>query len=962
MFCIFPVSISPKIRIIDNYYTLFIFYGQNNCINVILFTPLHFNNNSQTIAMNNKIELGNMDIEAIDALFQQYKKDPQSVEESFRYFFEGFELASKEYANSPVKPTSNAATPSSDAGISKEMAVRNLIDGYRRRGHLFTKTNPVRTRRKYFPTLDIENFDLSEADMDTVFEAGKEIGIGAASLRDIIHHLEETYCKSVGVEYRYMTHPHIVKWLQEKMESSQNRENFSVDAQKRILQRMIQASGFENYIHRKFVGQKRFSLEGSETIIPALEAILRHGAYGGVKEIVIGMAHRGRLNVLTNIMQKPYENIFREFNAESYDEGIHSGDVKYHLGYNDIATFDGHNVTVTLSPNPSHLETVGPVMEGITKAKLQNEYNDNEDEVLPIIVHGDAAIAGQGVVYETIQMSKITGYKTGGTIHIVINNQVGFTTSYLEARSSTYCTDIAKVTQSPVFHVNGDDAEAMVYVAKLALEFRQRFHIDVFIDLLSYRKYGHNEGDEPRFTQPKLYDIIAKHKNSRDIYAELLIKRNTITAEEHQKNMEDFEKRLDEAYEKSTQSSKVVLQPFLEGKYKNIHLPKEKDFTEIANTKVSKETFLELAKIITTLPKELDFFKKTVKLFEQRAKMIEDDKYDWAMGELMAYATLAKENHTIRLSGQDSERGTFSHRHAELVCEDGDNKYYPLRHLFEGQPSVRVYNSPLNEYGILGFEYGYSIAHPEGLTIWEAQFGDFHNVGQVIVDQFISAAQEKWGVKSGLVLYLPHGYEGQGAEHSSGRMERFLTLCANLNMQVINPTTPANMFHAVRRQLHRNIRVPLIVFTPKSLLRHPLCTSTLEAFTEGHFKEVIPDRILENTDKVTKVIFCTGKIYYELLQAREDKKANHIALVRIEQLYPFPEKQIEDILKLYPKKAEKVWVQEEPINMGASCFIRKQEIMNNIKTIGRAASGVTAEGLTAIHKINQQRIIDEALK
>lgn len=904
--------------------------------------------------MNTKNELGNLDSEAIDALFKQYQKDPESVDESFQYFFQGFEIAIKNHADLQTEP--------SDSGVSKEMSVRNLIDGYRRRGHLFTKTNPVRKRRKYFPTLDIENFSLSETDLDQQFEAGNEIGIGVASLRQIIEHLEETYCKSVGVEYRYMTHPHIVSWLQEKMETCQNQEDFSQDSQKRILQRLIQAAGFENYIHRKFVGQKRFSLEGSETIIPALEAILRHGAKDGIKDIVIGMAHRGRLNVLTNIMQKPYESIFREFNAETYGENIKYGDVKYHLGYNNIATFDGKEVTVSLSPNPSHLEAVAPVMEGITKAKLQNEYAYNYDEVLPIVIHGDAAIAGQGVVYETIQMSKLTGYKTGGTIHIVINNQVGFTTNYLEARSSTYCTDIAKVTHSPVFHVNGDDAEAMVYVAKLALEFRQKFHIDVFIDLLSYRKYGHNEGDEPRFTQPTLYDIIAKHKNPRDIYAELLIKRGTISQKDTETRIAEFEQQLDEAYETSTKSKQLDLQAFFKGKYENIRLPKASDFDETTTTAVAKETFLNLAKIITTLPADLDFFKKTVKLFKQRAEMIQADKYDWAMGELMAYATLAKENHSIRLSGQDAERGTFSHRHAELICEDGENKYYPLRHLFEGQPSVRIYNSPLNEYGVLGFEYGYSLAHPQGLTIWEAQFGDFHNVGQVIVDQFISAAQEKWGVKSGLVLYLPHGYEGQGAEHSSGRMERFLTLCANLNMQVINPTTPANLFHALRRQLHRDIRVPLVVFTPKSLLRHPLCTSNLKAFTEENFKVIITDSYVKDATKVKKILFCTGKIYYELFKAREDKNIENIAIVRVEQLYPFPERQIQEVLKSYPKSAKKIWVQEEPANMGASCFVRKQPIMQGIELISRVASGTTAEGLNAMHKINQERIIQEALQ
>lgn len=901
------------------------------------------------------MKLKNMDFDTIDKLYKQYQENPKSVDESLQYFFEGFELATASYPKVP-KPAST------EKGVSKEMSVRSLIDSYRRRGHLFTKTNPVRTRRQYTPTLSIENFNLEAKDMDTPFHAGNEIGIGTATLRTIIAHLEETYCHSVGVEYRYMTHPEIVKWLQEKIEHSKNREIFDKDAKKRILQRLLEASGFENYIHRKFVGQKRFSLEGSESIIPALEAILRHGAVDGVKEVVIGMAHRGRLNVLSNIMQKPYEHIFREFNADSYDDGINFGDVKYHLGYNEVAIYGGKEVCVNLSPNPSHLEAVAPMMEGIAKAKIQNDYVQNFDAVLPIIIHGDAAIAGQGVVYEVLQMSKLVGYRTGGTIHIVINNQIGFTTSYLEARSSTYCTDIAKLIHSPVFHVNGDDPEAVVYVAKFALEFRQRFHTDVFIDLLSYRKYGHNEGDEPRFTQPELYDIIAKHKNPRDIYAERLVKEGVISPEEHQKNMEDFEKKLEEAYVNSLKSKKIQIAPFFQEKYAKIRRAEKSDFEKQSDTKVSKEVFLSLAENITTLPKDLKFFKKTQKLFEQRKKMLVDNQYDWAMGELMAYATLAKENHSVRLSGQDSERGTFSHRHAELITEDKDIKYYPLRHLFDGQPSVRVYNSPLSEYGVLGFEYGYSLAHPEGLTIWEAQFGDFHNVGQVIVDQMIAAAQEKWGIKSGLVLYLPHGYEGQGAEHSSGRIERFMTLCANLNMQVIYPTTPANLFHALRRQLHRDIRVPLIVFTPKSLLRHPLCTSTLEDFTEAHFKEIIPEETIKNKEQVRKILFCSGKIYYELIEERAKREIQDIAIVRVEQLYPLCERQITEIIHTYPQNAKKVWVQEEPLNMGAADFIRRQEVMQPIEFIGRAHSGTTAEGLNPLHKIHQEMIINEALK
>ncbi|MEA4949210.1 MAG: 2-oxoglutarate dehydrogenase E1 component [Petrimonas sp.] len=896
-----------------------------------------------------------MDIGAIEELYKQYKENPESVDESFRFFFQGFDLATRHF---PTRPQQIKG----DAGVSaKEIAVMSLITGYRRRGHLFTKTNPVRSRRQYSPTLDLENFNLSESDLDTEFEAGKEIGIGRATLREIVDHLSETYCKSIGVEYRYMTKPEIVQWLQQKMEGSRNRETLSKEKKLHILDRLIEASGFEDYMHRKYVGQKRFSLEGSEAIIPALDAIVSHGGAYDVNDIVMGMAHRGRLNVLTNIMKKPYFQVFRGFTAENYEEEIMYGDVKYHLGYNNTIDYEGRKISVSLAPNPSHLETVGPVVEGIAKAKLENEHDFQYNQVLPVLIHGDAAIAGQGVVYETIQFSKLDGYKTGGTIHIVINNQVGFTTNYLSGRSSTYCTDVAKVTQSPVFHVNGDDVEAMVYVAKLALEFRQKFNIDVFIDLLSYRKYGHNEGDEPRFTQPKLYDIIARHKNPREIYAEKLIGQGVLTQQEYETRVADFHKVLDRAYETANESTQLNIQLFLEEKYKGIRLPKAEDFETVANTKISKEMFLELAHNITSLPRGKNFYNKTVRLFAQRASMIESDSYDWAMGELMAYASLAKENYPVRLSGQDSERGTFSHRHAEIITEDGEEKYFPLKNLGGEHAMVRVYNSPLNEYGVLGFEYGYSLANPFGLTIWEAQFGDFFNVGQVIVDQYISSAKEKWGVKSGLVLFLPHGYEGQGAEHSSGRIERFLSLCANYNMQVVNPTTPANHFHAIRRQLHRDIRVPLISFTPKSLLRHPDCTSTIADFTEGHFREIIAGNEPGSSSKVTRLLLCSGKIYYELAAARKEAHAEHVSIIRIEQLYPFPEKQLKEVLKGYSKNTELVWVQEEPLNMGAALFVKQQMGDCKLRIISRPPSGVTAEGLTALHKIHQTEIIKEAM-
>lgn len=902
----------------------------------------------------NKFET--MEFEAIVELYKKYKEAPENVDESFRYFFQGFELATSQY---PIKPNGNGVLIDSN----KELEVMRLITQYRRRGHLFTKTNPVRSRRSYSPTLALENFNLSEKDLDVEFAAGKEVGLGKAKLRDILSRLEETYCGSIGVEYRYMTNPDKVRWLQEKMEFSHNKEKLPAETKLRILELLVEASGFEDYMHRKFVGQKRFSLEGSESIIPALHAIISRGGEYNVNDIIIGMAHRGRLNVLTNIMKKPYSEVFREFNAQNYDEEIKYGDVKYHLGYSNVIDYEGRSIKVNLAPNPSHLEAVGPLVQGIARAKLENDNNLNYEEVLPIVVHGDAAIAGQGVVYETIQFSKLDGYKTGGTIHIVINNQVGFTTNYLQARSSTYCTDIAKVTQSPVFHVNGDDVEAMVYVAKLALEFRQKYNQDVFIDLLSYRKYGHNEGDEPRFTQPGLYDIIAKHKNPRDIYAEKLIGENIINSSEFDNKVQNFHNTLDESYEESVKSNKINFQPFLSEKNKHFKLPGAKDFQKEVDTNISRELFLDLAKRITTLPDDRKFFNKTTRLFAQRAEMIKSNSFDWAMGELMAYVSLAKEMHTVRLSGQDSERGTFSHRHAEIVTEDDDTtKYFPLKNIGGEHEQVRVYNSMLSEYGILGFEYGYSLAHPDGLTIWEAQFGDFYNVGQVIVDQYISSAQEKWGLKSGLVMFLPHGYEGQGAEHSSGRMERFLTLCGNNNMQVVNCTTPANLFHALRRQLKRDFRSPLIVFTPKSLLRHPECVSTIEDFTEDKFHELISDKEISNHSKVRRVLLCTGKIYYELSATRKEKKVDDISIMRVEQLYPFPEKQLNKALSSYPKDVEVVWVQEEPLNMGAAQFIKHQLTHYKINVIARPASGVTAEGLTALHKINQTVIINKAFE
>ncbi len=906
--------------------------------------------------------MGNTEIGQLDELYQKYKQNPESVEESWRNFFRGFDFASEHY---PTKNTSTATSTTTEGGCTnKEFNVMNLIQAYRQRGHFFTETNPVRERRRYFPTLDIENFGLEESDLDKVFHAGNEIGIGATKLKQIIEHLQKTYCHSIGVEFVFVRDPQVMNWLKAKMESEQNTPNFNDAQRKDIYHHLNLAVGFEGYIHKKFVGQKRFSLEGAETLIPALDALIAHGAKLGSQEFVFGMAHRGRLNVLANILEKPYENIFKEFVGEEYEDDIALGDVKYHLGYNNtVATDDGKQVKLHLTPNPSHLETVSPVAEGIARAKIENDYNGDENKLVPVIIHGDAAIAAQGIVYETIQMSRLPGYKTGGTIHLVINNQIGFTTNYLDARSSTYCTDIAKVTRSPIFHVNGDDVEALIYTIQMAMEFRQEFHTDVFIDILSYRKYGHNEGDEPRFTQPKLYKAIAKHKNPRDIYAETLLQKGIYSADEIKTINKNYIQLLDEKFELSKQIEKVVIQPFLAENYQGIRYSTRKDFEKSPETGVSKAKLLHLIDQITTIPSPENFFKKLIKLMNDRKKMVENDKLDWAIAEQLAYATLLDEGHSVRLSGQDSERGTFSHRHAALITEDGNNKYLPLNHINENQAKFSVYNSLLSEYGVLGYEYGYATAHPSGLTIWEAQFGDFHNVAQPVIDQYISAAEDKWGLKNGLVMYLPHGYEGQGAEHSSARMERFLNLCARDNMQIINPTTPANLFHALRRQLHRDIRVPLICFTPKSLLRHPACVSSINDLADGCFQEVIDDAKVV-AKEVRRVVFCNGKVYYDLLAQKEELDAKDIAIVRIEQLYPFPHEQVDKILEKYPKALLHLWVQEEPVNMGAWQFVNYKFRDKKVKLVpvARQSAGSPATGLAKIHLQGQNEIIHKVFR
>jgi 2-oxoglutarate dehydrogenase E1 component len=898
--------------------------------------------------------LSNADVTAIDTVYQQYLKDPKSVDEGWSKFFDGFEFARKNYEEEV-----NAS--GSSLNFDKEFKVVNLINAYRSRGHLFTKTNPVRERRKYSPTLDIENFGLAKDDLNKVFQAGADLGLKDATLQQIIDFLTETYCHSIGVEYMYIRKPDKVDWLKSKMEGVRNTGTFTNEEKKHILHKLNQAVVFEQFLHKKFVGQKRFSLEGGESLIPALDAVIELGANEGVQEFVVGMAHRGRLNVLANIFNKTYKDIFSEFEGKEYEDNLFDGDVKYHLGYScDIKTDAGKDVKLTLSPNPSHLEAVGPVVAGIARSKVDQYLKDNQ-KIVPIIIHGDASIAGQGVVYEAIQMASLDGYKNGGTIHIVINNQIGFTTNYLDARSSTYCTDVGKVTLSPIFHVNGDDPEAVVYTIKLALEYRQKYKKDVFIDLLCYRKYGHNEGDEPRFTQPLLYKAISKHKNPREIYLDKLISQEVLDKETSKQMEKVFNDMLQDRLAEAKQIEKAVITPFLADVWKDLRESTESDMEAAANTTFNKEKLIELAKSISTLPEGKKFFKKSEKLFAERLKMIEADKIDWGLAELMGYATLLTEGFPVRMTGQDVERGTFSHRHAVIKVEDSEEEYIPLNHMEGTNEKLAIYNSLLSEYAVLGFEYGYAMATPFGLTIWEAQFGDFNNGAQIIIDQFLSSAEDKWKSQNGLVMLLPHGYEGQGAEHSSARLERFLALCADYNMQVANCTTPANFFHILRRQLKREFRKPLVVMTPKSLLRHARCISTMADLAEGSFQEVIDDAAAK-ADEVKKLVFVSGKLYYELLERKEEDNATDVAIVRLEQFYPFPEKKVNKIIAKYNNAKEVIWAQEEPENMGGWSFVMRHFKGVDLRLISRLASASPASGSSKVFAKRQAAIIDEVFQ
>jgi len=904
--------------------------------------------------------LSNSNPAYIDSMYRAYREDPNSVGEEWQQFFSGFDFALN-FSNGEVSASPSA---SDDEAASKEINVLNLINGYRTRGHLFTKTNPVRERRKYSPKIELENFGLSEADLDTVFQAGRDVGLGPATLRDIVDLLKQTYRQSIGAEFMYVRNPEMLKWLETRMESTRNTPQFTLEKKKHILQMLNKAVIFEKFLGTKFVGQKRFSLEGVETLIPAMDAIIEQGADLGIEEFVIGMAHRGRLNVLSNILKKDYDEIFSEFEGKEYDDSVFQGDVKYHLGYSaDVETDNGKKVHLSLTPNPSHLEAVDPVVQGSARAKIDGKYGGDYSRLCPILIHGDAALAAQGVVYEVIQMSMLPGYKTGGTVHIAVNNQIGFTTNYLDGRSSTYCTDVAKVTQSPVFHVNGDDVEAVVFAIELALEFRQEFNRDVFIDLLGYRRHGHNEADEPAFTQPLLYDIIKKHPDPRKIYFDKLVNSNEVEANMAKQLEKEFKTELQQELEESRSKTSLKYAPYLKGSWEGIRKVSNEDFEgDSPETGVSVKLLQEVAEKIHAIPDDFAAHKKIKKLFADRLKMVEEDRLDWAMGELLAYGTLLLDGVPIRLSGQDTRRGTFSHRHSVLLSTDAEQEWIGLNNIDPGkQAEFIAYNSLLSEYGVLGFEYGYSIAHPNNAVIWEAQFGDFANGAQIIMDQYISSGETKWQRMSGLIMYLPHGFEGQGPEHSSARLERYLELCARKNMQIMNITSPANFFHSLRRQFNREFRIPLIYFTPKKLLRYPKAVSKISDMGEGtRFMELLDDPIVDAKD-VKRVLLCTGKVYYDLLEEQEANERKDVAIIRMEQIYPLPVKQLREMIAKY-KKAEWFWVQEEPRNMGAWNYILRVVTEVELTYIGRKPSSTPATGYHKQHEEEQEAIITAAFQ
>ena len=903
--------------------------------------------------------VANADTQVIADLYEAYQKDPNSVDSSWRDFFKGFDFSQVWLADQA--PFSAVSTDL--AHVQKEMSVISLIKAFRSRGHLLSKTNPVRERKDRQPRLAITDYSLTDADLDTVFQAGAFLGIGPATLRTIQDALHKIYAGTVGFEYSYIREVDIKEWLRNKIEKEALSFNPTLDKKKHILEKLNEAVVFENFLGTKYLGQKRFGLEGGESTIAGLDAIINKSADLGVQEAMIGMAHRGRLNVLANIMHKSYDAIFDGFEGNVPNEIHGDGDVKYHLGYSSKhISPNGNEISLKLAPNPSHLEAVNPLVEGFCRASADAHYAGDYSKVLPILIHGDAAVAGQGIVYEVTQMAKLKGYSTGGTIHFVINNQVGFTTDFEDARSAIYCTDVAKIIDAPVFHVNGDDPEAVVFVSRMAAEFRQEFGRDVFVDMVCYRRNGHNESDEPRFTQPTLYANIANHPNPREIYIQKLIKQGEIEAKLAEQLDAEFKAELQARLDLVKQKVRPPYVPLkLDNAWSELRYSNETDFDQSPKTAISKSVVDQVAKAMTTLPPGFAALKQIEKVIADRKVFFEKGELNWATAELLAYGSLLVEGKAVRLSGQDVQRGTFSHRHAVLHDANTNENYSSLNHISEKQEQIQIYNSLLSEYGVLGYEFGYALANPNALVIWEAQFGDFANGAQTMIDQFVSSHESKWGTQNGLVMLLPHGYEGQGPEHSNARPERFLQLAAENNIVVANLTTPANIFHALRRQLSWEFRKPLVVMSPKSIFRHPKVVSKMEEFTQGKFQEVIGDSFVDKA-KVKKVLLCSGKVYFDLVERQEKDKLKDVAIIRLEQLHPMPTKQLERELANYPK-ADLHFVQEEPENMGYWSYVIRELGWTRFKgLVARKKSASPATGFLKVHAEEQAALITKAFE
>ncbi|MFM9907918.1 MAG: 2-oxoglutarate dehydrogenase E1 component [Chitinophagaceae bacterium] len=902
----------------------------------------------------------------IENLYKDFVNDPNSIDPDLKKFFEGFDYAIGSTVATVNGESIKNSTPTpvlpADIDWMREIRAYRMILGYRNKGHLIANTNPIRKRKDRGANIELEFYGFTDADLDKTFQAGNLIGLGTTTLRAIHLHLEKCYASHVGIEFKYISDQKKVDWITNEMEKKFTIP-LSFEKKKRILEKMNQGVMFEKFLHTKYVGQKRFSLEGGETTIAALDAIINTAAENDVQELVIGMAHRGRLNILANIMGKTYEQIFSEFEGTAIlDQTMGSGDVKYHMGYgSELKATNGNTIHLKLMPNPSHLEAVDPVVLGFARAKADVLYKSDYDKILPILIHGDASVAGQGIVYEILQMSELEGYSTGGTIHFVINNQIGFTTDFDDARSSDYCTSLAAAIQAPVLHVNGDDPEAVVKCVEIATRYRQQFNCDVFIDMVCYRRHGHNEGDDPKFTQPHLYALIEKHPNPREVYVKFLLENGESDAQELAREMEkkfwaDLQERLDGVKQHPLPYN--YQQPELW--WKSLRRASIEDFEQSPVTAITAIDFKKLFDALMQWPADFKPLKKVEKIIQDKIKLFETDgKVDWATGELLAYGSMLLDGNDVRMSGQDVRRGTFSHRHAVLRDENNDSSYSRLSRIEGAEGQFRIYNSLLSEYGVLGFEYGYTLANPHALVLWEAQFGDFCNGAQTMIDQFICAGEQKWNRMNSVTMLLPHGYEGQGPEHSSARIERFLQLCAELNMVAVNITTSANFFHALRRQLAWPFRKPLIVFSPKANLRHPGTYSVMDDFTKGGFKEVIDDPFINNAIQVKKVLFCTGKIYFDLAEKQQKDTIKDIAIIRLEQLYPLPLTQLEALYKKY-NRATWFWIQEEPLNMGAASYLQMNLKSINYGVISRQPGAATATGYSKVHKQEQDEIIDTA--